>query len=142
MKPKKRSTVAAGLPVNGRIKDEHVVVDIGHLQVGDNKNVTLVLKVITFIPNPTGLPVIFVGMDGEENFITVSVYNIDEELLDFETEVFIPNPKVKVIKLEREGQVVMEYKAVVVETPTSIKLNGEPVKLRNIKRGITTTSQH
>jgi hypothetical protein len=58
-----------------------------------------------FISNPSGIPVIVTACDANENCLSLSLYNINDDAISYDDELCIFHPVLKQVKLEREGEV-------------------------------------
>jgi len=102
-------------------------VNIDKLLIGENRGVNLAGILISFISNPTRIPLTGVLLDSSGHCIAISIYNLTEDSINVNSQLLIPNPKLKQIQLIHNNEVIT-YRSVVVEIPTTIQINGQPIK--------------
>jgi len=130
---KKRATLLSSLPSPGSSVSNFVVIPIQSLNSQQTyEGHCVVGRLVSFISNSSGIPQIVVLSDGAHDCISVSIYNIGPDVLQFGDEIMIPNPIVKTVKLERTGEVAISYAFISVPIPTQMLINGKVIARQEI----------
>uniref|UniRef100_A0A6B2L706 Tetratricopeptide repeat protein 5 OB fold domain-containing protein n=1 Tax=Arcella intermedia TaxID=1963864 RepID=A0A6B2L706_9EUKA len=100
---------------------------LNQLNIGNNTGKVLVCTIVGLINNPTGIPLTTIVMDQDTECVALSVYNLASGILKVGNKIEINSPKLKDITIKADGK-AWDYKTIVVDVPTLIKINGKEIQ--------------
>lgn len=90
-----------------KVKLSYKVVSFGDLQPGENKQVIVSSKIVTYLPKEQEVPLSFLVVDFKYIFSVVSIYHTNRSLsenLKAGDEILIKNPNMIYTSLEFKGK--------------------------------------
>lgn len=124
LKPKRLSSILSSLPTNTSV-GAHRQVTLGAVREGFNKGMALQVKMLQAVSHDNSVPLFYLVADSEANCFALSVYALRDGAIKEGTTITLLEPFFHEVNVTWQDK-VYQYKAVRVDLPQQLLLNGRP----------------